>query len=370
MPSAQLTIKPLRMHRGKNKCFSQPRYSVRIIRPFIRLLRRHEGFLPRVLDNVEQFDLEDRISIASFHELIETAVAFTGDADLGLKAAREISPGDLGVLDYAMSTAATVRESIETAVTYQSVVDEAIDFKLEGRGDRAVIRAENRVTIPRTALDYLLGVFYRNHFIRWPRVTSSGHQVWFSYPRPDNVVEYYITFPLAKIRFSAPFTGFSFMKDDLDAPLQSADRYLHGVMQRHAKIMLLEISDGSSVTERVRERIMSDLSNGGCYTKRISQELHMSSRTLIRKLESEGTTFTELLDDVRRRLALTYVGDKNIDYCDIAALLGFSHLSAFHRAFKRWTGETPAKYRRSQNKRESGSVELNRSRSEIRVLSI
>ena len=75
----------------------------------------------------------------------------------------------------------------------------------------------------------------------------------------------------------------------------------------------------------------------------------MSPRTLGRRLEHEGTTFKELLDDLRRRLALRYVGGaRSRALTEIAFLLGFSQSAAFHRAFKRWTGQTPLEYRRER----------------------
>ena len=81
----------------------------------------------------------------------------------------------------------------------------------------------------------------------------------------------------------------------------------------------------------------------------------MSTRTLERRLEREGTTFSDLLEDLRRRLALRYVANPAIPLGEIAFLLGFSHTTGFHRAFKRWTGETPLGYRRAQGVRTPAS---------------
>jgi AraC-like DNA-binding protein len=75
----------------------------------------------------------------------------------------------------------------------------------------------------------------------------------------------------------------------------------------------------------------------------------MSTRTLARRLEDEGTTFRALLDGLRRELALRYVGACPIELSEVTARLGFAHVEAFHRAFKRWTGQTPIAYRRAQN---------------------
>jgi AraC-like DNA-binding protein len=79
----------------------------------------------------------------------------------------------------------------------------------------------------------------------------------------------------------------------------------------------------------------------------IAAKLHMSARSLQRRLQSEGTSFAEVLSDMRRDMALRYLRDPRIYIGEVAFLLGFLDVTAFHRAFKRWTGSTPAEYRRS-----------------------
>ena len=79
----------------------------------------------------------------------------------------------------------------------------------------------------------------------------------------------------------------------------------------------------------------------------VAGKLHMSPRSLQRRLHSEGTSFAELLSELRRDLALRYLRDQRIAIAEVGFLLGFLDVSAFHRAFKRWTGSTPAEYQRS-----------------------
>jgi AraC-like DNA-binding protein len=77
----------------------------------------------------------------------------------------------------------------------------------------------------------------------------------------------------------------------------------------------------------------------------------MSPRSLQRRLQSEGTSFAQVLVDLRRDLALRYLRDERIAIGEVGFLLGFLDVAAFHRAFKRWTGSTPAQYRRSVQER-------------------
>lgn len=95
------------------------------------------------------------------------------------------------------------------------------------------------------------------------------------------------------------------------------------------------------VQEMHRESTMPE----SALAERVAAAMRMSRRTLSRKLELEGTSFIAVADTVRRETALAYVLDRRLALTEVAFLLGFSHVESFHRAFKRWTGETPIAYR-------------------------
>lgn len=85
---------------------------------------------------------------------------------------------------------------------------------------------------------------------------------------------------------------------------------------------------------------------GNTAVDRVAEQLGMSARTLQRKLRTFGTSHQELLDEMRKDLAMRYLHEPEMAVCEVAYLLGFSESSAFHRAFKRWTGTTPSEFRR------------------------
>jgi AraC-like DNA-binding protein len=89
------------------------------------------------------------------------------------------------------------------------------------------------------------------------------------------------------------------------------------------------------------------LPSGGVVDEKVAETLHMSVRSLQRKLKEVGTTFRTLLDTVRKDLASTYVHDPDIELAEVAFLLGFSDQSTFSRAFRRWTGHSPSEVRKS-----------------------
>ena len=104
------------------------------------------------------------------------------------------------------------------------------------------------------------------------------------------------------------------------------------------------------VQEMSRENALSE----NALAERVATAMHMSRRTLSRKLEQEGTSFFAVADAVRRETALAYVLDRRLELTEVAFLLGFSHVESFHRAFKRWTGETPVAYRRGERRAPRG----------------
>ena len=156
------------------------------------------------------------------------------------------------------------------------------------------------------------------------------------------------TFPNARLQFGATFNGFVFDAGLLEVRLPGADPGLHGVLRRHGDALLEALPKGDKVADKLRKLISQELSHGEPSASFAAHSLHMSGRTLARKLEREGTTFKAVLDDTRRVLALHYLAEHTVDVTEIAMQLGFAHTSAFFRAFRRWTGSSPLEYRRGQ----------------------
>lgn len=321
-----------------------PCYSARLIRPFLELLGRIEDF--RTFDALSALDPDERIPISVAHTLLDAVIQRTGDFDLGLKAGRLMSRGDCGVLDYAMTSAATVRDAIEVAGRYTRLLNDALEIRLEIEGSRAILRLESQLVLPRACADFMVAAFYSDVMRSISRATSE-HECWFKHAQPADIGEYERTFAPAKVRFAAPCYGLAFDSELLRAPLESADSKLHSVLSKHAELMLAALPHAQSLTEKVRSLIVKELPRVQPSAGRIASHLRMSPRTLGRRLEDEGTTFRSLLDDLRRGLALGYLAKPHVALAEVAFLLGFSEVAAFHRAFRRWTSQTPLEYRRS-----------------------
>jgi AraC-like DNA-binding protein len=324
-----------------------PCHSARFIPPFAQVLSTYESFAPESLSELRAIDPACRIPATFANDLAVRQVAATGDPDIGLKAARVMPLGHAGPLDYAIHSAATLRESVAVADRYIRAYSDVLDVRLDQEGSRAMVRLEMRILVPRPILDFTMSAWYANH-IRPPLAGAPGVECWFAHPKPRSTIEYERSFEGAALRFDAPSYGFAFDRQYLEAPLPCADVALHALLCEHVELTMRQWAQRQTMRSQVRETVSRELPDGDPTVFAIARHLRMSPRTLGRKLGREGTTFSAILDSLRQELAIRYVAHSDFGFTDIAFRLGFSHVEGFYRAFRRWTGRTPLAYRRVQ----------------------
>ena len=325
----------------------RPCYTMNLVRPFIQLLRPYPE-LATVLDSLDSQDMDGRIPVEVAHKFLTGAVEYTGDVDLGLKAARLLGLGDMGAVDYLTGSVATVREAIEITADYVRLFNEALRIQLELRGDRAMLRFDHSMVLPRAAADYEVGGFFGVHVRSWLRKDLENVEVMLTHPAPEDLSEYDKTFTPARVRFGCPIAGFAFDAQYLQNPMERADSKLHRVILKQAEHALTSLPATQTFTQRVRDLVSAEINGGTATVGHIAKRLGVSPRTLTRKLEREGTTYKELLEDLRKSLAMHYLESRDLQLSEVAIRLGFSQSAAFHRAFRRWTGQTPLQHRRRQ----------------------
>src|SRR5262249_51637173 len=133
--------------------------------------------------------------------------------------------------------------------------------------------------------------------------------------------------------------------ETLEIPLLRADAALQAILEAQVMAVIEKLPRGEATTDAVRRYLAGGLGDGQPTLEQIAPRLHMSPRTLHRRLEEEGTSFRQVLSEVRRELAARHLSEGRLAIGEIAFLLGFSEPSAFHRAFKRWTGHAPLAWR-------------------------
>jgi len=322
-----------------------PTYSTSFVRAFAEVLGDRTAFGATALA-ISKAREGERIAIGVAHEALEWFVRSSADPHLGLKAARHLHCGDVGSIDYLLRSAATVRDAIDSASVYARLINEILDVELEIGEQTALVKLHNTVELPRAALDFQIGGLFRIHVRNWFGDRLPAVTVWFPYDEPADLTEYRETFHDIALAFGKPALAFVFDRRFLDLPLEQADPALEELLSQQAERALGTLRGSKGLGADVRRAIAQTLQRRRASLARVASRFGMSPSTLARRLDEEGTSFREILDAVRMELAARYLRQSPLELADIAKRVGFCDSTAFGRAFRRWTGQTPREYRR------------------------
>jgi AraC-like DNA-binding protein len=184
-------------------------------------------------------------------------------------------------------------------------------------------------------------------FVRSTRQYGMGSfvtEVHVTHPEPAHAAAYASVFG-SPAHFSAGWNAMLVDEMWLSQPVQLQPSYLADILAAHSEALLKQLEAAQSARGQIERLLVPILHTGDIRMERAAAALGWSSDTLYRRLRSEGVTFEDLLDDLRRKAALHYVEAESIPINQIAYLVGFSEPSAFSRAFKRWTGSSPRSFR-------------------------
>ena len=290
-------------------------------------------------------DPEARLPHTTAAPLWPAAVRLTNDPDLGLHVAEGVPPGNYGVLDYAVRTSENLGIGFQRLAQYTRFLHDIAEIKLTVERDRAILSHSIPVPggLPRPISEYIVATWLitSRHAtgVNWIPL-----QVRFPHTAPDSTSEHQRIFGCIP-EFEYLRNELVFARDLLDIPMAKADAALQQILEAQVVAVIEKLPKGEATTDAVRRLLATELGEGQPTLEQIAPRLHMSARTLHRRLEEEGTSFRQVLTEVRRELAARHLTERRLAIGEIAFLLGFSEPSAFHRAFKRWTGQGPLTYR-------------------------
>lgn len=324
----------------------EPCFSLRLVLPFLKVVGGQKGISTALISKLSAMAPEDRLPVGLALRWLDSAVLVSGDPDLGLKAVRRVERGGYDVIEYAGRSASNWGEALELMLRYIRLVNEAADFSLQVREQKAFVELRSRVPLNRAASDFqaaTLAVVAR----AWLGSLDT-FEVWLAHPEPADLSVYRSVFDSAPLHFGTAQDAVSFDRSLLDVPMKSADPKLNAVLRRHAEHLISELPEPDWLTGKVRQLLLNLLPAGKTNADYVAARLGMSRRTLTRHLEREGVTYKDLLEQARRELAYQYLASHSTDIQQIAFMLGYSETAAFSRAFRRWSGQSPAEYRRSR----------------------
>jgi AraC-like DNA-binding protein len=292
-------------------------------------------------------DPDARIPVDVFDRFWPKAAELTGDPCFGLHVAERLRPLAVNILGYLLMSSSTVRDGLERVARYQRLVFDATWIALVDRGSSTLIRFETANANP---LHVAVQIEYRAALVLkildWiTAVDFRAGEVRFRH-RPAGDRSEYERILGCPVKFQCSQDELVVSRASLDQPSVYSNPEIARLHQEHAERHLAELDD-HSVSRGVKTILMSHLDRGPFELSEVARSLHMSTRTLQRRLADEGTCYNELLDSLRRDLCLEHLERPHTSLAEIAYVAGFSDTSAFSRAVRRWTGQTPLEHRRS-----------------------
>jgi len=262
----------------------------------------------------------------------------------GLALGVNLAPGPFSVLGYLLQSSATLGDALAAGLRYQRLVGEGGEVQLQERdGELHVLYRPLHPDLPatRTRVLALMACWVR---MVTPLVDDLHLlRAQFVHARPDDLTDYDDVFACS-LQFCAEHYGLVLPGSMRDAPLIQANPPLQSLLRQHAEALLARLpSEGLSA--RVVALLGEQLAQGEPDRSKLARALHLSERTLQRRLADEGSSYQQLLNDTRRQLAEHHLRHSKLPAAEIALLLGYSEPSVFFRAFRQWTGLTPGEYR-------------------------
>jgi AraC-like DNA-binding protein len=291
-------------------------------------------------------DPEARLSVQSQVALLDEAAAALKDDCIGFTLARDFDPRDLGLLYYVMASSQTLGEALRRLARYSKITNEAVVFAY--REANSLIVSLSYSGVPRHSDRHQIE-FCMFAVVRICRLLTGRHivpqHVMIAHHRSGDTHDM-ARFVGTKIQFGTGADEFALNVDTRELPLIHSDNRLNDMLLKYCELALAHRRDDlSQLRTKVENAISSLLPHGRVLVGDIAHPLGMSRRTLERKLSEEGLNFTEVIQQLRRDLAVRYLNERNLHVSKIAWLLGFREVSSFTHAFKRWTGKTPSQMR-------------------------
>ncbi len=290
-----------------------------------------------------------QISLETGEKLFERARSLMGEPAIGIRLGLQMRASAHGYLGFAAMTASTLREALETAIRFVPTRTNALALSLHVTGSTASVVIEERAAFG-TARDAILfwlvlGIWQIGNVLIGREISGSAE---FACECPGYFDRFRSAAP--ETRFGQPVTQLLFAASYLDLPLTMSDPVSRQIAYTECERSLEELgAAGADVDMVARARKLVLRSDKGIRPlEEVASGLGVSPRTLKRRLAAAHLSYTDLLEEQRREVALLLLRAHGLSVEEVASQLGYSDPSNFRRAFQRWTGVSPAAYRKGR----------------------
>ena len=285
------------------------------------------------------------IATADFAQILDAAARTSGDDCFGLHFGERFEPRDNGALVYVVLNSPTFGAAFDNVARYIRVHNEAASFSFVAGQPTSLLRFSLDVPagIRRQQVEYGLMVGLRTLRLmagsQWAPI-----EVHFEHTAPARPAELIRAFG-APASFGRPATALVVERAFVERQVPAADARLYPILRDYLEPILAELPQADGLMVSVRRAIGESMRHGEPTLGQVAERLALGARTLQRKLKQHDVAFKSLVDDTRRQFSLRYLRDPTNTLSEVSYLLGYSEVSAFNRAFRRWTGGTPSEFR-------------------------
>lgn len=299
------------------------------------------------VSGLELMDPDARLPDDVVAKLWRALSTVPSEIPLSIEMARAAPFTILGGLAHGSQFAADLRSALGLVVENQALLADRLECNLHEEGTNAYFSVahpsdvidlgattELGLAIMRRLLTEVLGVsgsLRRVEFANGPKGTIEAYEDYFDVP----------------VVFHAPLNQLVLRQDHLDKPISQANVNLFGFVKKHFELVIRRLDRNTYPPElrRLRDAVLENASRGQFGVAAAAAGAHLSLRSAQRLTAAHGTSIQELIDEIRAATAKQLLGDASVDVEAVAMVVGYSDARAFRRAFKRWTGSTPSKFR-------------------------
>lgn len=322
--------------------------AIELLEAVVEYLETREISLARLWQrydtSLEALQEQQFVPFELFSDCFELGAEATQDTSIGLHVGENVSARHWGQLGYLILSGEDGFESINYIQRFARLITNAMESTFAVEGDYLVcffkmFPAEyNR----HTCEFFISAIFSLGKFMSEGRFAFK--EIHFTYPLETRAADYQQVLG-CRCLFEQPHNKVIVERSALGFTSTFRDPRLKKVLEQHAVSVLQHLGSDDDLVRDLKGYVMDELPNGAPSLKQVCEHFQMSERSLQRMLAKHSLSYQELVDQLRSDLAKTYI-DNDYSFLDIALLLGYSEQSAFHRAFKRWTGLPPAKYKK------------------------
>lgn len=287
----------------------------------------------------------DLIEANDYCAIIRNALALTGNPALGLTRSQQVLLSDFDAYGYAIMSSENLGAVATIGIEFWMLSGSLLEIHQYIDGDVAVFEFAPRVpmndVLPYVAEESMSVTYQLCHFLVGDKFAAT--EVDFAFAEPGYVDEYKKVFH-CPLRFNAPMNAIRVPVSVLDEPLMMSSPQVASLCKAQCDALMKKLSEHDEFVESIRRCLIEAKPNFPTIED-MADRLHISARTLRRRLKERQTSYRDLLDEIRLELAQQYLRDTHLSIDQIAALVGFEETTSFRKAYKGWTGVSASQYR-------------------------